>query len=168
MLYWFFKHLPFSRPKQEGWKSAFTLIELLLAVAILGTLSAIAIPTFTNYMDKQRNTTSMVDISNIESQIERFWALNGRPPNNFAEAGIVASNDPWGHLYEYMRIAGLDKKDWEGKCRWDKFDKPLNNDYDLYSMGKDGLTKPKITLKDSHDDIVRANGGGYVGLVSEY
>jgi general secretion pathway protein G len=35
-------------------------------------------------------------------------------------------------------------------------------------MGKDGQTKPKITAKESHDDIIRANGGAYVGLASEY
>lgn len=163
-----FRHLSLGRQKQEGFNKALTLIELLLTLAILGTLSAIAVPMYTNYMDKQRNTTALVDIKNIESKIERFKALSGRPPNNFAEAGIAAPNDPWGNPYEYLRIQGLEKKDWEGKCRWDKFDKPLNYDYDLYSMGKDGQTKPKLTNKNSHDDIIRANGGTYVGLASEY
>src|SRR4030042_5013651 len=153
MLHWLFRHLSFGRKKEERFNKALTLIELLLTVAILGTLSAIAIPTYTNYMDKQRDTTALVDIKNIESQIERFKALSGRPPNNFAEAGIAAPNDPWGHPYEYLRIEGLDKKDVEGKERWDKFNKPLNHDYDLYSMGKDRQTKPKITDKDSHEDI---------------
>jgi hypothetical protein len=35
-------------------------------------------------------------------------------------------------------------------------------------MGKDKKTKPKITHKDSHDDIIRANGGAYIGLASDY
>ena len=168
MLHWFFRHLSFGRQKEEKFNKALTLIELLLTIAIIGTLSAIAVPTYTGYMDKQRNTTAIVDIKNIESQIERFMALSGRPPNNFAEAGIAAQNDPWGRSYRYVRLQGLSQAERDAKCRWDKFDKPLNDDYDLYSMGKDGQTKPKITDKDSLDDIVRCNGGAYVGLASAY
>ena len=37
---------------------AFTLVELLLAIAIVGTLSAIAVPTYNNYIDKARNSAS--------------------------------------------------------------------------------------------------------------
>ena len=168
MWHLFFRHLPFIRQKEEGFKKALTLVELLLTIAIVGTLAAIALPTYTGYIDKQRITTAIVDISNIESQIERFKALSGRPPNNFAEAGIAAQNDPWGRSYQYVRLQGLSKHDQDAKCRWDKFDKPLNYDYDLYSMGKDGKTKPKLTDKDSLDDIIRCNGGAYVGLASAY
>ncbi len=169
MLHWFFRHLSFGRQKKEGFNKALTLIELLLTIAILGTLSAIAVPMYTGYMDKQRNTTALVDIKNIESQIERFKALSGRPPNNFAEAGIdTPDDDPWGRTYLYTRLQGLSKEDREARCRWDKHEKPLNFDYDLYSMGKDGQTKPRLDHKDSHDDIIRANGGTYVGLASEY
>ncbi len=168
MLHWFFRHLSFGRQKEEKFNKALTLIELLLTIAIIGTLSAIAVPTYTGYMDKQRNTTAIVDIKNIESQIERFKALSGRPPDDFAEAGIAAQNDPWGRSYQYVRLQGLSQAERDAKCRWDKFDKPLNDDYDLYSMGKDGQTKPKLTNKDSLDDIVRCNGGAYVGLDSAY
>ena len=45
---------------------------------------------------------------------------------------------------------------------------PVNSDFDLYSMGKDEATNSTFTAKVSEDDIVRANNGGYVGLVSEY
>jgi general secretion pathway protein G len=44
----------------------------------------------------------------------------------------------------------------------------LNTDYDLYSMGKDGKTKGPLTAKDSHDDVIRANDGRFIGLASEY
>jgi general secretion pathway protein G len=168
MSHWLFGHLSFGRRKQEGFKKAFTLVELLLTIAIVGTLSAIAIPTYTNYIQKNSNTQAAVDIRNIESQIEGFKALSGSPPNTLAAANIVAPIDPWGRSYQYVRLQGLSKHDQDAKCRWDKFDKPLNQDYDLYSDGKDGKTKPKLTDKDSLDDIVRCNGGAYVGLASAY
>lgn len=45
---------------------------------------------------------------------------------------------------------------------------PLNSDFDLYSMGKDGNTAKPITAKISQDDIIRANDGGFVGLARRY
>jgi len=147
---------------------AITLVELLLAIAILGTLSAIAVPTYNNYIDKARNSTAMTDIREMELGIVRFQAERGRLPDPLAEAGLPTQLDPWGSPYLYTRMQGLSKKEMDAKCRWNKFEKPLNEDFDLYSMGKDGKTKPKTTHKDSHDDIIRANGGAYIGLASEY
>ena len=168
MLHWFFRHLSFGRQKEEGFNKALTLIELLLTIAIIGTLSAIAVPTYTGYIDKQRNTTALVDIKNIESQIERFNALSGRPPNDFAEAGIAPPLDPWGNSYQYLRIAGVPPAGIAGQIRRDRFLNPLNNDYDLYSMGKDRVSVGPLTGAPSWDDTIRANGGAYVGLASAY
>jgi general secretion pathway protein G len=147
---------------------ALTLVELLIAIAILGTLSAIAVPTYNNYIDEARNSSAVADIRGIEGGILRFQVERGRPPDTLAEAGLPTKLDPWGNPYQYTRMAGLSKKERDAKCRWNKFEKPLNEDFDLSSMGKDGKTKPKITHKDSHDDIIRANGGAYVGPASEY
>ncbi len=168
VLYWFLKHLPLGHPRRKGSCQGFTLAELLLTILIVGTLAAIAVPAYTGYINKQRNATSKTDIANIESQIERFRALNGRPPNGFAEAGIAAQNDPWGRPYSYLRIAGLPPADWQGLCRRDRSLNPLNADYDLYCNGRDGLTTKNINDAASWDDIIRANNGTYVGVASEY
>jgi general secretion pathway protein G len=45
---------------------------------------------------------------------------------------------------------------------------PVNSDYDLYSMGPDGDSKPPFTAKASRDDIVRASNGSWIGPVSEF
>jgi general secretion pathway protein G len=52
--------------------------------------------------------------------------------------------------------------------RTDKNLVPLNSDYDLYSMGKDGESQIPLTVKISHDDIIRANDGAFVGLAIDY
>jgi general secretion pathway protein G len=44
----------------------------------------------------------------------------------------------------------------------------LNSDYDLYSMGEDGESVPPLTAKQSRDDIIRANNGGFIGLAADY
>ena len=52
--------------------------------------------------------------------------------------------------------------------RKDKYLVPINSDFDLYSMGKDGQSAAALTAKISKDDIVRANDGQYIGLAEAY
>ena len=156
------------RSPLKKFRDGFTLVELLLTVAILGTLGAIGVPVYNGYIDNARNSAAAAEIRGVELEILKFQAERGRPPDNFAEAGLSTRLDPWGKPYVYTRIQGLSQHDRDAKCRWDKLDKPLNNDFDLYSTGKDGASKPKITDKDSHDDIIRAHEGQYVGLACEY
>lgn len=145
---------------------AFTLIELLVAIAIVGTLGAIGVPTYNGYIDKARNGTAGADIVDIGLRITGFQAERGRPPNTLAEAGVVTERDPWGRPYQYLRIAGVVPE--PHGVRKDHSVHPLNTDFDLYSMGKDGDSKAPLTAHASHDDIVRANDGRFVGLASEY
>jgi len=147
---------------------AFTIIELLIALALMGTLAAIGVPTYNGYIYKARCTTAMVDVQEMSLRIARFRAERGRLPVVLAEAGFANPVDPWGNAYQYTRLEGLDKHDFDAKARWDKHEKPLNWDFDLYSIGKDGLTKPKITHWESYDDIIRANGGRFIGMASDY
>ena len=75
--------------------------------------------------------------------------------------------DPWGNPYQYLRIDGGGA---QGKSdfRKDKFLNPINTDYDLYSMGKDGLSQKPLNVTVSQDDIIRAHDGGFVGLASDF
>lgn len=54
------------------------------------------------------------------------------------------------------------------KPRKDRFLVPINSDYDLYSMGKDGESVAPLTAAKSRDDIVRAANGTYVGLAENF
>lgn len=147
---------------------ALTLVELILAIAILGTLAAIAVPSYSNYIDKARNSAAMADIREIELGIVRFQAERGRLPDPLAEAGLPTQLDPWGRPYQYLRLQGLDIKDVKKFARKDRSTHPINTDFDLYSIGKDGNSQQPLTAEASWDDIVRANNGKFIGLASEY
>lgn len=75
---------------------AFTLLELLLVIAILGTLGAIAVPTYNNYIDNARNATAMADIVDIGQQIATFQAEHGSPPNTLAKLEFQLYSIPGG------------------------------------------------------------------------
>ena len=67
-----------------------------------------------------------------------------------------------------MRAAKSKKANGKGGARKDHALNPLNTDYDLYSSGADGQSKPQITQKLSLDDVIRASNGAYVGLASDF
>ncbi len=148
-----------------------TIIELLIVVMIMGTLATLGIPLYANALDSARAAKAMADIRIVEKEIFIFQVINNRLPKNLAEVGRAKLQDPWDNPYAYLEISC--DENWT-KCkppkgaRQDKFFKPLNWDFDLYSMGRDGQTTPKLDTKKGADDIVRCVNGGYVGLAADF
>ena len=73
--------------------------------------------------------------------------------------------DPWGNAYVYQSFTGLKGK---GKMRKDKSLNPLNTQYDLYSLGRDGDSRLPLAPKVSHDDVILAFDGAFIGLASDF
>jgi general secretion pathway protein G len=146
---------------------AFTLFELLLVAAILGVIAALAIPGYGQYKEQVKITQAKTDIVIIESAIERYHANHLAFPDTLAQAGVGGMLDPWGNPYQYLNIATVTNKT-KNDIRKDHKLHPLNSDYDLYSMGKDGKSNAPLTAKASRDDIIRANNGQFIGLAADY
>jgi general secretion pathway protein G len=144
--------------------SAFTLTELIVSIAILGILSGIAYPLYAKYKEESMIVRGYIDIQNISAGISNYFVDHGQYPDSLTEAGYATLLDPWGNPYKYLIISTAKK----GDMRKDKFLVPINTDYDLYSMGKDGKTLAPLTAENSRDDIVRANNGAYIGLASDF
>ena len=85
-------------------------------------------------------------------------------PNSLADIGYGDLLDPWGNPYQFANHANISP----GQRRKYKSTVPLNTDYDLYSMGPNGVTKAPITSANGYDDIIRAGDGEYIGPASEY
>lgn len=143
-----------------------TLVELLLSLAIVAILTSLTVAGYGFVREKQDILQATLDIQNIEGLLERYFITrNGYPDSLAAIPAAAALRDPWGNPYQYLNIATTKGK---GKVRKDHNLVPLNTDYDLYSMGKDGRSVSPLTAQASRDDIVRANNGGFVGLAADY
>lgn len=145
----------------------FTLVELLIAIAIIAVLATVTVSSYEHYRDKVEIAEAKSDIVAIANLIEFYRSDNGHYPNSLADIKMSGKLDPWNHPYQYLNLSPV-PNGMNGKVRKDKNLVPINSDFDLYSMGADGASQPPLTAKVSRDDIVRANDGRYVGLVSDY
>ena len=154
--------------KRKKWhRVAFTLIELLIVLAIIATLMGVGMPLYQNQLERARMMVAISDIRSMNERIKDFLFEERRMPDTLTEVPGAKRIDPWGNPYEYLRIEGnrdVAKHIW----RKDQWEIPVNTDYDLYSIGRDGDTAQTFNDEESWDDIIRANDGVYVGLVSEY
>jgi prepilin-type N-terminal cleavage/methylation domain-containing protein len=86
----------------------FTIIELLFVIAIIGILSAVAIPYYNSYRERVKIATCILGIGVIQKTIIAYYYEKGTYPSSLAEVGMDSEKDPWGNSYQYVRIADTD------------------------------------------------------------
>jgi general secretion pathway protein G len=151
--------------KQQA-TGGFSILELMLVLAILSITTAIAVPSYEGYVETSRMGRVIQDMKQIELLVENYKLDNGSYPYSLADLEIDLL-DPWGNPYQYLPIEGNGYRA-KGHQRKDHNLVPINSDFDLYSLGEDGASAPPLTAAHSRDDIVRANNGDYYGYGRDY
>jgi general secretion pathway protein G len=123
-------------------KLAFTLIELMLVVIIIGALVAMVMPRFTGRGEQAKVTAARADVqANIATALKMYEVDNGGFPSTVEGLNALlskpASASNWNGPY-------LEKKPLDPWQREYKYASPGNHrvDYDLYSLGRDGVESP--------------------------
>ncbi len=144
----------------------FTLLELMIAVVLVGMLTTTAVSIYSGIADRARAGRAISQIGEIHISIQKFLLTENRGyPANLAELGLDNLIDPWGNPYQYLVVEGLGNN---GAVRKDKNLVPVNRQYDVYSMGKDGVTASPFTSRLGRDDVVIAGDGSYLGLAEDF
>lgn len=117
----------------------FTLIELMLVVIIIGALAAMVMPRLAGRGEQARVAAARADIqANIATGLKLYELDNGNFPGT--EEGLKAllnkpvSADNWNGPYLEKRPLDPWGKEYQYKCPGEH-----RSDYDLYSLGKDGV-----------------------------
>ncbi|MGN2672256.1 pilin [Aliivibrio fischeri] len=78
--------------KRQGQKG-FTLIELMIVVAVIGVLSAIAIPQYQNYVKKGALGAALASASALKTNVEDHIATEGTFPGGTSAAFNIGTID---------------------------------------------------------------------------
>ena len=120
-----------------GERKAFTLIELMLVVVIIGALAAMVVPRLVGRSDDALKAAAKGDIASISSALELFELENGKFPTTSDGLEALMTKPSWANKWNgpYLKKKPMDP--WEREY---KYTCPGKNgpDFDLFSMGPDG------------------------------
>jgi general secretion pathway protein G len=116
--------MAYLRKRERG----FTLIEMIVVVAILGILVSIVVPALLTAVNRSRQRRTMADMHNIAKANGTFAVDNGTYVNAIGALqpdylAVVPVNDAWGNAFNYAAGGG-------------------NLTYMLTSFGRDGAAGP--------------------------
>lgn len=96
-------------------QKGFTLIELMIVIAIIGILAAIALPAYQDYTARAQASEAMTLASGLKTPVSDLYGQNGTCPTNgsAADGGIAAKGDIKG---KYVASVETKANSATGKC----------------------------------------------------
>ena len=89
-----------TKRNQQG----FTLIELMIVVAIIGILAAIAIPAYQDYTKRAHVTEGLSLADAAKTAVSEYWATNGTLPSANRSVGLPTAASITGNAVDSVSV----------------------------------------------------------------
>ena len=143
------------RARRFSRRAGFTLVEMLVVLAIIGSIVGLVGPRVLNYLADSKVKTAQIQMENLASALDLYYLDSGRYPTTEEGLGalvtrpasasvwngpylqtVTVPRDPWGHAYLY-RAPGQ------------------TGPYDVGSLGPEGREGGSATLSRTRDSAAR-------------
>jgi len=121
----------------------FTLIEIIIAVTIMGILAALVVPNITSYMSKARKQATKTTLNTVQNAIHSFHADVSAYPAALNELKTPPADEKLARRWEgpYLTREPLDG--WKNELVYNLHPKGTQPPYELYSWGPHGEGSPQ-------------------------
>ncbi len=101
--------MPAAR-RHERWQAGFTVLELLVVMAIIGILTTIALPRIETSVTRAREAVLKQDLFQMREAIDQFYSDNGKYPDQLDE--LVNQNPSRSYLRALPKDPFTRQADW--------------------------------------------------------
>ena len=129
---------PAQNRTERRQQRAFTLIELLLVLVILGILAAIVVPKFAGRTEQARVTAAQTQISSFSTALDAFEVDNGYYPKGKSGLTDLVTQPRDAKNWHGPYLKDIPKDPWQNDYIYECPGRHNTTSYDLMSMGPDG------------------------------
>jgi general secretion pathway protein G len=132
------KNIVFKRKIRTGSKAGYSLVEMLVALAILALIAGIAGPKAISFLSRSKTKTAELQIQELGTALELYYLDTGRYPSEADGLQALVTAPSSENLWNgpYLENAGSLVDPWERPYLYRS--PGTNGEYDIYSLGRDG------------------------------
>ncbi|MBJ7878993.1 pilin, partial [Neisseria meningitidis] len=86
-------------------QKGFTLIELMIVIAIVGILAAVALPAYQDYTARAQVSEAILLAEGQKSAVTEYYLNHGEWPGNNTSAGVATSSEIKGKYVQSVEVA---------------------------------------------------------------
>ncbi|MBH5870786.1 pilin [Neisseria meningitidis] len=145
-------------------QKGFTLIELMIVIAIVGILAAVALPAYQDYTARAQVSEAILLAEGQKSAVTEYYLNHGTWPSNNSDAGVATSSKIKG---KYVKEVKVEK----GVITATMLSTGVNNEIkgkklSLWAKRQDGSVKwfcgQPVERAANNADVTAANGNGKI------